>query len=72
LKVAQLKKIKFKEAKHMSTHGLGPILIAHKMTTLHSTIKCPRVFLENAPQIPLFSTSKLHFEKGFKTQLLRQ
>jgi len=30
--------------------------------TSQSTIKGPLVILENAPQIPLFNTPKLHFE----------
>jgi len=56
------------KAERRSTHGHGYILTAYKMTTSHSTIKCLVVLLENAPQISLFSTPKLQFEKGSKTQ----
>jgi len=38
------------------------------MMTSHSTLKCLVVLFENAPKIPLFTTSKLHFEKGSKIQ----
>jgi len=66
LSVAGLKEMKLWEAKQRSIHGLGFILTTCKMTTSHSTVKCPLVLLENAPKIPFFSSPELHFEKGSK------
>jgi len=60
--------MKLWEAKKRSKHSLGHLLNAHKMKISHSTIKCPMVLFENAPKFSLFSTSKLHFEKGFEAQ----
>ncbi len=40
--------------------------------TSPSTIKCPLVLLENAQKIPLFNIPKLHFKKGFETQIFEE
>jgi len=63
LQHAQLK------AKQRSTHGLWPILNAHKMKTSHSTIKCPMVLFEDAlrnstlkrdPKLKVSRTLRVH------------
>jgi len=68
LSVAQLKEKKLWKAKQGFTHGLGSILTTYKITNSHSIIKYPSMLLQNNPNILLFNTSQLHFEKDFETQ----
>jgi len=54
-----------------STHDLGPILIAYKMTTSNSSIKCPLVLLDNAQEIPLSILQNFTMKRNLKLKVFR-